>query len=51
MEMSGQLHAPTVLTPGKEPLVPTGFEAGWAPEPVFLQEARVRQSLEIILLK
>jgi hypothetical protein len=28
MEVGGQLHAPTALTPRKEPLVPTGYEAG-----------------------
>jgi hypothetical protein len=28
---SGQLHALATLPPGKEPLVPTGEEAGWAP--------------------
>jgi hypothetical protein len=31
----GQLHAPTDLFPGKEPPVPIGEEAGWAPEPVW----------------
>jgi hypothetical protein len=30
MEVSGQLHSPAALSPGKEPLVPTGWEAGWA---------------------
>jgi hypothetical protein len=34
MEVSGQLHAPAALPPGKEPLVPIGWEAGWAPESV-----------------
>jgi len=28
------------LSPGKEPTVPTGQEAGWAPEPVWTQEWR-----------
>jgi hypothetical protein len=28
MEVSGQLHAPAVLPPGKEPLVPIGQDAG-----------------------
>jgi hypothetical protein len=28
MEVSGQLHAPAALPPGKEPLVPIGQEAG-----------------------
>jgi len=27
--MSGQLHVLTALPPGKEPLVPIGYEAGW----------------------
>jgi hypothetical protein len=31
MEVSGQLHAPAALPPGKETLVPIGQEAGWAP--------------------
>jgi len=35
MEVSGQLHAPAALPTGKESLVPTGYEAGWAPEPVW----------------
>jgi hypothetical protein len=29
MEVSGQLHAPAALPPGKEPFVPIGYEAGW----------------------
>jgi hypothetical protein len=29
MEVSGQIHGPTALPPGKEPLVPIGQEAGW----------------------
>jgi hypothetical protein len=33
MEVSGQLHAPAALLPGKQPLVPIRKEAGWAPEP------------------
>jgi hypothetical protein len=35
MEVSDQLHATATLVPGKEPLVPTGWEDGWAPEPVW----------------
>jgi hypothetical protein len=35
MEVSGQLHAPAALPPGKEPLVPIRYEAGWAPEPFW----------------
>jgi hypothetical protein len=34
-EVSGQLHAPAALPPGKEPLVPARQEAGWAPEPAW----------------
>jgi hypothetical protein len=30
MEVSGQLHALAALPPGKEPLLPIGWEAGWA---------------------
>jgi hypothetical protein len=37
MEVSGQLHAPVALLPGKEPLVPIGQEAGWAPEPFWMR--------------
>jgi hypothetical protein len=36
MEVSGQLHAPATLLPGKDPLpLPIGDEAGWAPEQVW----------------
>jgi hypothetical protein len=35
MEMSGQLHTPATLPAGKEPLVPTGQEAGWTPHVNF----------------
>jgi len=35
MEVSGQLHAPADLSPGRGPLTPTGQEAEWAPEPVW----------------
>jgi hypothetical protein len=38
MGVSGQRHAPdALLPPGKGPPVPTGQEAGWAPEPVWKQ--------------
>jgi hypothetical protein len=30
----GQFHAPAALLPGKEPSVPIGYEAVWAPVPV-----------------
>jgi len=32
MEMSGQLHGPAALPPGKESPVPIGQEAGWVTE-------------------
>jgi hypothetical protein len=35
LEVNGQLHGPTTLTPGKFPLVPVVYEAGWAPEQVW----------------
>jgi hypothetical protein len=30
MEVSGELHGPATLPPGKEPLVRTVYEAEWA---------------------
>jgi len=35
MEVRSQLPATAVLSPGKQPPVPTGKEAGWAPELVW----------------
>jgi hypothetical protein len=35
MEVSGELHAPAALPPGKEPPVPVGYDAGWATEQVW----------------
>jgi hypothetical protein len=35
MEVSGHLHAPAALPPGKEPLVPIGLEPALPPEPVL----------------
>jgi len=29
MDVSGQLHGPATLPPEKEPLAPTGYEAGY----------------------
>jgi hypothetical protein len=40
MEVSGQLHAPVTLPPGKEPLVPTVQETGSAAEPVWTLQSR-----------
>jgi hypothetical protein len=36
MKVSGQLHAPAALLPGKEPPIPMGEEAVWAPEPILM---------------
>jgi hypothetical protein len=33
--VSGQLHAPAALPPGKVPPVSIGYKAGWAPEPIW----------------
>jgi len=35
MEVSGQLHAPMALPPGRELSVPIAEEDGWAAEPVW----------------
>jgi hypothetical protein len=35
MKVSGQPQASAILPPRKEPPVPTGQEAVWAPEPVW----------------
>jgi hypothetical protein len=42
MEVSGQLHAPDALTPGKELSVPIGQEAGWTPEAVWTTWRRAK---------
>jgi hypothetical protein len=36
LELSGQLHTPAALPLEKEPLVTTGQETGWAPEPIWM---------------
>jgi hypothetical protein len=41
MEVSGQLHSLTALPAGKEPLVPTGKEAGWATKTVWGEKVPV----------
>jgi len=37
MEVSGQIHTPATLTPGKKPQGYIRHEAGWAPELVWMQ--------------
>jgi hypothetical protein len=34
-KVSGQLHVQPVLAPGQKTPVPTEYETGWAPEPVW----------------
>jgi hypothetical protein len=36
MGMRGQLHTPPTVLPGKEHPVPIKWEAGWAPEVVWI---------------
>jgi hypothetical protein len=43
--VSGQLHAPADLPPGKDPPVPTGYGAGWTSEPVWTRWRRENRSL------
>jgi hypothetical protein len=38
MEVSIQLHAPAALHVEKEPPASSGYEAGWAPEPVWTRQ-------------
>jgi hypothetical protein len=47
LEVTGQLHAPATLAPGKESLVPIQQEAGWAPELVWTRcgEEKISQPL------
>jgi hypothetical protein len=40
MEVSGQLHSLATLLLRKEPLVPIGYEARWALEPVWVLWSR-----------
>jgi hypothetical protein len=37
MDVSGQLHAPAALPPGKETLESIGWEARWVPEPFWMR--------------
>jgi hypothetical protein len=44
IELSGQFHAPAALYPGKERLVPSGWETGWAPEPVWTRWIHIHKT-------
>jgi hypothetical protein len=35
LDINSQLHGLAVLFPGKEPPVPIGLDAKWAPEPIW----------------
>jgi hypothetical protein len=51
LEVSGQLHAPAALPPGKEPPVPIGQEVGWTSEPVkwkFLTPPGLEQDSSVV---
>jgi len=41
-ESGGKLHAPTALPSAKEPQIPTGQEAGWAPHSVWMRWRRAK---------
>jgi hypothetical protein len=48
MRVSGQHHAPAALYPrGKEPSVPIGQEARWAPKPVRMQRLEEKSSASV----
>jgi hypothetical protein len=48
MGVSGQRHAPAALYPrGKDPPVPIGEEAVWAPEPVWTQRLEEKSSVSV----
>jgi hypothetical protein len=36
MEVGGQHQALATLPPGKQPLLPTKWEAGWASQPIWM---------------
>jgi hypothetical protein len=47
MEVSNQHHVPAALYPqGMDPLVPTGEEAGWAPELMWTQRPEEKSPVE-----
>jgi hypothetical protein len=45
--VSGQIHAPTALHPGKKPPVPIGQKAGWASEVVWTSKKGNIKTLHI----
>jgi hypothetical protein len=49
MKVSGQIHAPAALSPGKEPPVPVGYEAGWAQDLVWTLWSREKSLAKSII--
>jgi hypothetical protein len=47
MGVSGQHHAPAALHLREEPPVSIGYEAGWAPEPVWTQRLEEKSSTPV----
>jgi hypothetical protein len=45
MVVSSQLHTPVALPSGKEPSVPVGYEAGWAPGRVWTRRRREKDPI------
>jgi hypothetical protein len=48
MEVNGQLYTPASLSPRKESLVPIGYEAEWAPEPVWTLWSREKSLASLV---
>jgi hypothetical protein len=51
LEVSGQLHTPAVLLPGKELPIPIGDEVGCTPEPVWITWRKIFLPTGIELLQ
>jgi hypothetical protein len=53
MKVSGQLHVPAALLPGKELPVPIGYEVGWTPDPAWTtwREFLTLPGLELLPLR
>jgi hypothetical protein len=47
MEVSGQLHSPAALPPGKETPITIGYEDGSAPEPIWMTEENHENSQSV----
>jgi hypothetical protein len=47
MGVSGQHRPGRALPPGKEPPIPIGQEAGWPPDPVWMQRLEKKSSASV----